>query len=122
MSSPFDSTSFGRHENSEVFAAHLACRNKNWVHINLNGIALNTDIGYNKFMELAMKPKIKYDVIIIDPLYTPVKGSFHSAATASPWIVHIRNIRTVFACASLVCLITSISNYLRGIIFNSIKF
>lgn len=59
-------------------------------HMNLNGIALNTPDGFATFCALAEKPKAQYDVIIIDPLYTTVKGSLTSDDVATDWIRNVR--------------------------------
>lgn len=73
-----------------------------WVHINLDGISLNTSAGYNQFMELATKPDIQYDVIILDPLYTTVKGSLISDEVVTDWVRYIRKIRAEFGCSIII--------------------
>lgn len=68
----------------------------NWdnaYHINLPGVALNTDEGFDMFMALAEQPKVKYDVIIFDPLYTTVLGDMSQQQVATSWTNNVRTIR-----------------------------
>ena len=70
--------------------------NNNWVHMNLASIALNTDRGLKDFFNEAHSAKMKFDIIIIDPLYTTVKGSMSDDEVTTDWIRNIRLIRQTF--------------------------
>lgn len=73
-----------------------------WAHLNLPGIHLNTPEGLNKFVAYANQSGMKYDVIIIDPLYTTVKGSMTSDEVATDWVRNLRTIREVYGCAFVI--------------------
>lgn len=73
-----------------------------WVHINLSGICLNIHKEMLRFVELAKKPNIRYDVMIIDPLYTTVKGSLSNDEVVTDWIRCVREIRKEFGCAVII--------------------
>ena len=73
-----------------------------WVHVNLDGICLNTTEGLNKFMALIDAPKLRYDIIIIDPLYTTIKGSMNDDEAVSDWVRNIRAVKQKFNCAFIV--------------------
>lgn len=75
---------------------------ENFVHMNIDGICLNTKEGCDKFLEMARLPKMLYDVIMIDPLYTTVKGSLSSDDVATDWIRAKRSIKKEFKGASFV--------------------
>jgi hypothetical protein len=51
---------------------------------------------------MASMPKMQYDVVIIDPLYTTVKGSLNSDEVATDWIRYARAIRRKYKCAFIV--------------------
>ena len=74
----------------------------NWVHLNLDGICLNTDEGHKEFMDFIEKPKFDYDVIVIDPLYTTVKGSVSNDEVVTEWVRHMRKVRMKYKCAFVV--------------------
>lgn len=74
----------------------------NAFHINLPGIALNTDEGFDMFMALAEQPKVRYDVIIIDPLYTTVLGDMSQQQVATAWTNNVRTIRGHYEAAVVV--------------------
>lgn len=70
--------------------------NSKWVHMNLASISLNTNRGIKDFFTEAHAMKLKFDVIIIDPLYTTVKGSMSDDDVTTDWIRNIREIRHAF--------------------------
>lgn len=74
----------------------------NIIHVNLDGICLNTAEGYNKFVQLIKAPEIMYDVVIIDPLYTTVKGSLSNDDVATDWIRYMRSLRNFYRCSYIV--------------------
>ena len=71
-------------------------------HMNVHGMTLNTPDGYQTFCELASQPKVKYDVIIIDPLYTTVKGSLRNDDVATDWIRNVRDFKGNHGAAVIV--------------------
>lgn len=85
-----------------------------WVHMNLEGICLNTGDGLGKFMNLAIQPQMEYDVIIIDPLYTTVKGSMSSDEVATDWVRAVRTIKRKFNCTILVLHHDNKESYQQG--------
>lgn len=72
------------------------------VHINLPGIMLNKDMGISSLIAKAKEPGINYDVIIIDPLYTTVKGSMISDEVATDWVRNARTLKAEFEAAMIV--------------------
>ena len=74
-----------------------------WTHINLAGLMLNLDDKMNEFITLAKISNMEYDVIIIDPLYTTVKGSMIKDEIATDWVRNIRKLKGIFD-ASLIVL------------------
>lgn len=80
----------------------VAFNHANWVHVNLDGICLNTPEGYKQFIDLISAPKMKYDVVIIDPLYTTVKGSLNNDDVATDWVRYMRSVRKIYGCAFIV--------------------
>lgn len=72
------------------------------VHINLPGIMLNKDVGIRSLIEMAKEPGITYDVIIIDPLYTTVKGSMINDEVATDWVRNARILKAEFEAAMIV--------------------
>jgi len=73
-----------------------------WGHLNLPSLALNTPQGLRIFLEEATKSGINWDLIIIDPLYTTVKGSMCDDEVATDWVRNVREIRKVFGCMFIV--------------------
>lgn len=71
-------------------------------HMNLAGIALNTPEGFATFSALAEQPRVTYDVIIIDPLYTTVKGSMKDDNVATDWIRNVRSFKAKHSAAMIV--------------------
>lgn len=82
-----------------------------WVHININGLALNTDEGFVEFREMLRAPNIDYDVIIIDPLYTTLKGSINSDEVATDWIRNMRKLSKDYNCAFVIMHHDSIKSF-----------
>lgn len=75
--------------------------NNKWVHINQCGLTINTNKGIEQLMNLAKKPQMDYDVILIDPLYTTVKGTLNNDEVATDWVRNIRMLTGEFG-ATLV--------------------
>lgn len=73
-----------------------------WAHLNLPGIHLNTPEGLEKFLGYSKQAGMQYDVVIIDPLYTTVKGSMLKDDVATDWVRNMRSIREVYGCAFVV--------------------
>lgn len=76
--------------------------NTRWAHMNVSCVTLNTDRGLQDFLAMAHKPKMKFDIIIIDPLYTTVKGSLSDDTVATDWVRNVREIRNQFDCTFIV--------------------
>lgn len=64
-----------------------------WVHYNAVGITLNTEEGLNNFLSEILPIAIKFDVIIIDPLYATVKGTLNADDVATDWQRSMRIVR-----------------------------
>lgn len=89
--------------------------NSRWVHINLAGICLNTEEGKNKLKDLMLAPGMRYDVLMIDPLYTTVKGSMSKDEVATDWIRNMREIKELFKnCAVFIAHHLPKDNYVDG--------
>jgi len=80
----------------------LKVDDERWAHLNLDGVHLNTTDGLGKLVRYARDPGIKYDVFMIDPLYTTVRGTMVSDEVASDWIRNLRKFRAEFDCAVIV--------------------
>ena len=76
--------------------------NNNWVHMNWDGLTLNTYEGFTMFSERISDMRMKYDVIIFDPLYTTVKGSLSADDVATDWIRNVRKLRSQYNCAIII--------------------
>ena len=73
-----------------------------WAHINLDGAIINTQAGIKHLIELARKPMMPFGVIIIDPLYTTVKGTLNSDEVATDWVRNARKLKGEFGAAIIV--------------------
>ena len=76
--------------------------NDNWVHMNWDGLTLNTDEGFKCFKNKIDSMGMKYDVIIFDPLYTTIKGTLSADDVAIDWVRNIRKLRSTYNCAIIV--------------------
>jgi len=91
-------------ERLEQMSGGLNVNNSNWVHINQPGLMINTTVGFSNLMKLALEPKMIYDVIILDPLYTTVKGSMKEDSVATDWVRNMRTFKGRFGKTALVIL------------------
>mgnify|MGYP001579601723 CR=1 FL=1 len=73
-----------------------------WAHLNLPGILLNTNEGFDKFKAYADQPQELWDVVIIDPLYTTVKGSMLRDDVATDWVRNLRQLRGEYGSAFII--------------------
>lgn len=89
-------------ERLNLMTACMPINNDNWVHFNWDGLTLNTDEGFKFFAEKVTSIDMDYDVIIIDPLYTTIKGSMSSDEVAIDWIRNVRKLRAKYNCAIIV--------------------
>lgn len=64
-----------------------------WAHYNAVGITLNTLEGLGKFMRDMDTVNMMFDVIIIDPLYSTIRGSINADDVATDWQRATRIIR-----------------------------
>lgn len=76
--------------------------NNRWAHINQDGIVINTQEGIKNLIKLAKEPNMDFDIIILDPLYTTVKGTLSSDEVATDWIRNARKLKTIFNCSIMV--------------------
>jgi len=70
-----------------------------WVHMNLPGLSINTDRGLQELLRLAAAPKMDYDVVLLDPIYTTVKGTMSSDEVATDWVRNMRQLKSRFDCS-----------------------
>jgi len=91
-------------ERLEAMSRACLIDDSRWVHINLPGIALNTPDGMGQFINLAKASGMEFDVIIVDPLYTTVKGSLSKDEVATDWIRNVREIKKHFKNCSILTL------------------
>lgn len=73
-----------------------------WVHINLPGLEINTKEGIMSLITKAQEPKINYDVVMLDPMYTTVKGDMNKNEVATDWVRNIRMFKSIFNCAMVI--------------------
>lgn len=88
--------------------------NDNWVHMNWDGLALNSQGGFKEFQNRIWDMRMDYDVIIFDPLYTTVKGSLKEDDVASDWIRNIRKLRAQYNCAFIILAHKPKDSYLQN--------
>ena len=77
-------------ERLEAMNEAIPIDDSKWVHINLAGICLNTPEGLNQLVGLCKSVPIPIDVVIVDPLYTTMKGTMSSDQDSSDWIRNLR--------------------------------
>lgn len=70
--------------------------------MNLPGIMLNDPVDYYKFTELVKAIPMMIDVVILDPLYTTIKGNMNDNQVATDWIRNIRELKGWLQCAVIV--------------------
>lgn len=70
-----------------------------WAHVNLPGLALNDIEQFQDFKNMLSSYALLYDVILIDPLYTTVKGSLKEDVVATEWIKNVRELKAIYDCA-----------------------
>lgn len=87
-----------------AMAQGIGIDNSRWCHINLAGICLNTTEGMTQLKAYMAKPTMPFDVLIIDPLYTTVKGSMSKDEVATDWIRNVREVKEMFKNCALVIL------------------
>lgn len=75
----------------------------NFYHCPIAGLDLQTESGYERLMSLILKPNVKYDVIIFDPLYALMNGGdMLSAKDATTWTNNVRRILANFKATGIV--------------------
>ena len=80
----------------------IAIDDERWAHMNLPGLAINTEKGYEELNRLMEGCPIPIHVIILDPLYTTVKGSMINDDVATDWIRNLRRIKEKYDCSIIV--------------------
>jgi len=73
-----------------------------WAHINLPGIAINDPKEFQQLVAAVRNLGMPIDVIIIDPLYTTVKGDMSKNEVSTDWIRNIRWLKAFCDCAVIV--------------------
>jgi len=101
-------------ERLQLISHKTPINNDNWVHLNWDGLTLNTPEGFKIFEDLIAIHPMKYDVIIFDPLYTTVKGSLSSDEVSSDWTRNIRKLRETYNCAILALAHKAKETYLQN--------
>ena len=89
-------------ERLKLMTAHTPINNNNWVHMNWDGLTLNTFEGFEMFSNRISDMRMNYDVVIFDPLYTTIKGTMSSDEVATDWIRNVRKLRSQYNCAIIV--------------------
>lgn len=92
--------------------------NERWAHINIPGTQLNVDEHFNDFFAQTKQPGMKYDVIMIDPLYTTVKGSLSEDKVATDWIRNMRSLKSYYECAMIVWHHDGKDQYSEGVVID----
>jgi len=85
-------------------ARALPVDHSKWGHLFLAGAAMNTPRGMKEVMEKAKEPDIKWDVIIIDPLYTTIQGQLTQDDIASDWVRNVRHMKGEFGNPAIIVL------------------
>lgn len=73
-----------------------------WAHLNLAGTSLNVKDTFKEIEKQIASAGMYFGVIIIDPLYTTVKGTLNSDEVATDWIRNIRELKANYGCAVIV--------------------
>jgi RecA-family ATPase len=75
---------------------------ENFYHMYPPSIALDTDDGYNSFMDAIYKTDFKPDVIFIDPLYMAMRGDLIDNKAARLFCINIRKMKEIFDCTIII--------------------
>lgn len=90
-------------ERLTLMTSKLPINNSRWAHLNLPGIGLNIESEFNQMVNLIRTTTgMLFHVIIIDPLYTTIKGDMSRNEVATDWIRNIRSLKTWMDCAVIV--------------------
>lgn len=75
----------------------------NFYHINIAGAALHTKAGYEYLVEESLRPGVKYDVIIFDPLYSLMHGGdMNDSKAATMWTNNVRKFLGIYGATGIV--------------------
>lgn len=75
---------------------------ENFFHMYPPSIALDTEEGYNSFLDSIHKTGFNPDVIFIDPLYMAMRGDLIDNKAARLFCLNIRNIKEQFDCTIII--------------------
>lgn len=89
-------------ERIRMMAAGVKIDDTRWAHYNMAGTSLNVDEVFDGIRSTIASAGMLFDVIIIDPLYTTVKGSMNSDEVATDWIRNIRKLKEDYECSIIV--------------------
>ena len=81
---------------------HSSWNPENFYHMYPPAIALDTDDGYNSFLDAIYKTDFRPDVIFIDPLYMAMRGDLIDNKAARLFCLNIRKIKDLFDCTIVI--------------------
>ena len=82
--------------------AGVSINDSKWAHLNLAGTSLNIRETFEEIAHQIASAGMYFGVIMIDPLYTTVKGTLNSDEVATDWIRNIRELKSRYGCAVIV--------------------
>ena len=80
----------------------LTVDDSKWAYFNGRSVALDTVAGMEGILAVMYKPKLKWDVLIVDSLYLAVEGELKDEGVAKRFAKHIRAICGEFRCALII--------------------
>lgn len=73
-----------------------------WIHLNLPGASFNDENEMDQLIALIKGQQMLIGVIIIDPLYTTIKGNLNDNQVVTDWIRNVRKLKGIFDCSVIV--------------------
>lgn len=89
-------------ERLELMTTVVPIDNRRWAHFNLPGVAFNVKSEFDAFVASVQSIGMVFDVVIIDPLYTTIKGDMSKNEVATDWIRAIRWLKGYLDCAIII--------------------
>lgn len=89
-------------ERMELMKKNIKVDDYRWAHLNLPGAAFNDELQIDQLISIIKSMQKLIDVIIIDPLYTTIKGSLNDSEVVTDWIRNVRKLKGVLQCAVIV--------------------
>jgi hypothetical protein len=81
---------------------HSSWNPENFYHMYPPSIALDTEDGYQSFLDAIHKTNFRPDVIFIDPLYMAMRGDLIDNKAARVFCINIRKIKEMFDCTIII--------------------